>query len=299
MRDGMIYFKEPTRAPMFAVPRHFAQNLAGDELVQAWQEEVVRRNYGRFYWAWVSLPARASTTVIAGIHRADYFGWVCDAFQLDWKIVPPHRNGRETDIWTSGLRRVPQRALKRHETALLDRAQPGSERQNIEPHWAVGEETELRRVFSLVLRLYARSTTGSTAPISSLFMASNPASFGGWRHTFNPSCYRGFQFSSALQPLLDVLPRHFVWTGLEWTFQEANRDSTTKANLHAREQNQKWGRDWRGNWSVTTPSIRLHTDVPSALSAHEKLESLLELRDWLDDQVSLRQRDNWLAKALD
>ena len=87
-------------------------------------------------------------------------------------------------------------------------------------------------------------------------------------------------------------------SGLHW----AKVNFLSVANYtedYLRAQRGQWGENWRGNWRFDTPQIQLDVQPSSAISAHDKLEAQLELRDWLAAKVTAHQSAVWLGKSLD
>ena len=301
MREGVIYFAEPKRAPVWAVTKIFERAVASDELIEAWQREVSRGNFGRYlvyaphlFWDAMRYDSGAQTA-LALVHRADYSGWAREWFDAQWRPVPAHRDGKPLDVWGQTFQNATRRAFYHVRSALLDRALPAA-RQNIDPRWVAGDEAELRRVFELGLRLFvrpdaARARGGKRWP----FAAANPVSPGGWGWASGPSYQSDFQISPAWKPLLDLMEQHFIWIGLQWERIEFRAPLAP----YVAAQRERWGDDWRGNWRVQTPSLVIEAAPPARLSSHDKLEAILQLRDWLHDKISPRQLQNWLSAALD
>lgn len=303
MREGVIYFQEPNRVNMWAVTRVFERELAGEELIEAWREEVARANYGRyvvyrpFLFDLKTSWSGGVQTTMGLVHRANYAGWAREWFDCNWRDVPAHRDGRTLDVWGSQFEKATRRVLHHTHRAFLDRALPASARRDIETRWARGSEAELQRVFALAMRLFVRdddlnAVSGRTAWI---FLASNPTESGGWA-TMSPGSYyqTPLRYAPNWNDLLKLLEQHFVLCGMSW-----QRGPTTDApdSFNAR-QREKWGENWRGDWEVVTPQIQLAAQPVAHVSAHEKLETALELRDWLQGKIAPRQLANWLSKAL-
>ena len=188
MRGGVVYFKENKRAPLWAVTRVFERDLAGDELIEAWQSEVRRGNHGRYI---VYRPALLTNrenwresidTAMPLIQRADHSGWMREWFEPVWHEIPPHRNGRELDVWGNQFQQATARAFYHVRDATLNRAIEPQQRANIETRWIKGSEAELQRIFSLALRLFVRADAAAAALLRERgwsYLASNPGQIAG------------------------------------------------------------------------------------------------------------------------
>ena len=304
MREGVIYFTQPKRAAMWAVTRVFEREMVGEELIEAWQAELARGNYGRYlvYTPHLYLDdvhyENSAVTALSLIHRADHSGWAREWWDEDWLRIPPHRDGVTLDVWANNFQAATRRAFYHTRHALLDRALPVSRRRAIETRWVAGNQAELKHVFGLALRLFARPDSLFVQYPAEyprwVFAASSPLAQNGWLQKKETHFGNLVNFSTVWNPMLELLERHFVWVGMDWERVELRRSP----NEYVQAQREKWGDDWRGNWSVQVPQIGIEAEFAPTLSAHEALEAKLELRDWLQDKVSPRQRANWLSKAL-
>ena len=303
MREGVIYFREPKRAAQWAVTRVWVREMAGEELIEAWKTEVERENYGRYlvYRPFLFEEQTSSggvQTAIAIVHRAEYSGWAREWFDQNWLDVPAHRDGKTLDVWGDKFELATRRVLHHTHRRFLNRALPASTRRNIETRWARGDETALQRVFALGLRLLVREDELAPTPPRTAwtFYASNPVEIGGWG-TMSPGSYHQtpLRYSLVWNDFLKLLEQNFVLSGLKW------KRETTPVSYHgiSAHQRKKWGEDWRGDWNIETPKVWLEARPAAYLSGHERLETSLELRDWLRDKISPRQLANWLSKTLD
>ena len=290
MREGVIYFTEPKRAPVWAITRQFERELRGDELSEIWRREIERENYGRFVIYRPTLPGTSVSTTLSIIHRADYSGWLREWFARDWRQTPVHRDQKTFDIWGDKFQNATRRAYSHAADALVNRAMEPGERRDIPMRWVAGDEAELNRIFALVTRVFVRRIPDypqQSGLFQRSFVASSPTNQGGW---FSADWLSSFasdlQVSPAFEPILRLMETHFVLVGLSWK------------KTYARPKT-PWGERWRGRWETVAPEIKLAAEIESSLSAHDRLEAQLEVRDWLHDKVSPRQSANWLSKALD
>lgn len=289
MREGVIYFAEPKRAPVWAITRIFERNLNGDELIKAWQKEIERDNYGRFIIYRPNLPGTSVNTTLAIIHRADYAGWVREWFAPDWHQTPIHRDRKTLDVWGNHFQNATRRAYSHVGEVLINRAMEPGERRDIPLEWIAGDEAELQRIFALAVRVFVRrdeTFPQQSGPFRRSFVASSPINEGGWfSQDWLSSFAADLQVSPAFLPMLRLMESHFVLVGLSWK-KATHRPKT------------RWGERWRGRFETVAPEIKLTAEIESSLSAHDKLEAQLELRDWLRDKISARQSANWSSKAL-
>lgn len=289
MREGVIYFAEPKRAPVWAVTRIFERNLQGDELIKAWRTEIERDNYGRFIIYRPNLPGTSVNTTLAMIHRADYASWAREWFSSGWHQTPIHRDRKTLDVWGNNFQNATRRAYSHVGETLIHRAMEPGERRDIPLEWIAGDEAELQRIFALTVRVFVRrheTFPQQSRPFRRSFVASSPINVGGWfSQDWLSSFAADLQVSPAFLPMLRLMESQFVLVGLSW-----------KKAIH-RPKN-SWGERWRGRWETFAPEVNLSAPIESSLSAHDRLEAQLELRDWLKGKVSARQSANWLSKAL-
>ena len=289
MREGTIYFAEPRRAPVWAITRVFERHLDGEELTENWKTEIERANFGRFIIYRPNLPDTTVSTTLAMIHRADYAGWVREWFAPDWHETPIHRDRKTLDVWGDKFQNATRRAYSHVGPALINRAMEPGERRDIPFQWVAGDEAELQRIFALAVRVFVRRNTDypqQSGPFRRSFAASSPINEGGWfSQDWLSSFAADLQVSPAFLPMLRLMESHFVLVGLSWK------------KAHHRPKN-PWGERWRGRFETVAPEISLSAEIESSLSAHDRLEAQLELRDWLRDKISARQSANWLSKAL-
>ena len=305
MREGVIYFREPKGASIWAVTRQFERDLAGDELINAWRDELKRENYGRYllytpylFGGRLGNKARSGTETALGlVHRADYSGWAREWFDDQWRDIPAHRDGRALDVWGKSWSDASKRAYAHVQTDLVERALPASVRRDIPTRWVSGDEAELRRIFGLALALFVRSLDDRRVVGSCVLAASNPISAGGWKWMVSPAYRHDLRFASAWKPLTELIQQKFVLVGMMWQRREA-QPSARNAD-YVKLQRARFGDDWRGDWRVQTPEVTLPIQLVARISAHEKLEATLQLRDWLNGKVSPQKSKNWLSKALD
>lgn len=289
MREGVIYFRESKRAPVWAITRQFEREMVGAELVEIWREEIGRANYGRFIIYRPNLSGTTVNTTLAMIHRADYSGWVREWFSSDWRQTPVRRDRKTLDVWGNNFQNATRRAYSHAADALINRAMEPGERRDFPLQWVAGDEAELKRIFALVVRLFLRrdpTYPQQSGLLRRSFVASSPINEGGWfSQDWLSSFAADLQVSPAFEPILRLMESHFVLIGMSWK-KTSDRPKTP------------WGERWRGRWEVVAPDIKLAVEVETGMSAHEKLEALLELRAWLAGKATPRQCANWLSQAL-
>ncbi len=295
MRGGIIYFKESQRSQIFAVLRQFESELRDDELIKAWSSEIERENFGRFLWRPLSFGGTPATTVIVSITRSDFSGWISDAFHISWLETPRRTGGKILDLWERNITHAINPAIERVRNSLLDRSMPSSERPIVPLRWVLGNEDELRHIFAVGMRLYARTRDGSAYSGYWGFAATNPASEGGFFNSAHSNKRGDLIFSPVLTDFLRLLQQHFVLVGIDWKHFNIMPDYASPL----RPMVTRWGDDWRGNYQLDTPTILFPAPLVASLSGHERLKLKSELRNWLSDKSTPSQIANLLAGVLE
>ncbi len=290
MRDGVIYFKEDGREAMWAIPRLFAQELAGDEsaLCETWREYVERQQFGRFVARHFTFPDTEAHGLATMIHGSDGSGWIKEWFDSNWLDVPPFSKSKQFDVWGQKYESASKRAIASALPALLDRALPPLDLVSTPARWVKGTQLELERAFALGVRAFV----GPREPrrrVEARFNAHGVAGKGGVVHGFNsPPFKNAFRVTPAFLPWIRALDEAFLWVGCSWF--EGRQSGYRSPDWLARseslksEQVQKWGEKWRGLWDFWAPQLRLSAPV-GELSAHERLESRFQLFEWIEEHA--------------
>lgn len=306
MRESIIYFKEPKRVAVYAVTKQFPRALDGDELVAAWKSEIARGNYGRFIARHLWFASVPASTVLTLVHRADGSGWIKEWFDSDWLETPPHRDGGRLELWDErGFHVANRRAIRRARPAMLQRVFPHDKAPEIQPRWLSGSEEEARRIVPHFLKLFA-PTMGrhfrSFERIPLELTACSPSANGVLQHYgIDGNYFYQFPLSSLTRRAFRVLQEHLAFEEMTWINRHL-RDDRRKHSYWKLEEiragNERFGDEWRGNFEMAIGTIRFDIapfDIPTH---HETLESLLEVRDWLDGKISSSQSAKLLAQAL-
>jgi hypothetical protein len=305
MHDRVIYFKEPHLVPVFAVTRRFERQLRGEELIEAWREETARENYGRHIARHLWFHSVPASTVLSVVHRADGSGWIKEWFSADWLETPPLREGSRLELWGKhSFHVLNRRAIARARRRFLNRHFSPGETPTIERRWKRGSEEEARRIVPVMLKLFA-PTMGrhfhSFDLIPFELGACSPGDTGLFhQHAIKGRWYPWFDFSPLARRALNLLREHLLFEEVQWINRRLHSDNGERSYLNDEEirlGNERFGDDWRGNFEFQLARVRFQIAPFGIPTAHEKLESLLELREWLDGKVSPRQREFWLQAA--
>lgn len=276
-RGGRIFFKEPSRSQIYATTERFDEDLSGDALIEKWEATVEAENYGaltakRDYLS--RLPIRAQIIFIV---RPDGSALAQEHFDGEtWFELP--RASIAPDLWnadavgdTIGL------LLGSAQNAVLDRA-IAPEIRSSEPVQFVGCTPAK---FALLLRgaasafvpddVRARLQMAVTFKSHSAFHAGEANSNFKWIERPAPDFAR----------VWDLMLEHHPFVGLNWHEGEEADNSYPRARLERlwKAGIEKWGDNWRGNWAPQRARFEWKSDA--IVSAHDTLESRLELRDWL------------------
>lgn len=305
MRDGVIYFKEPHLVPVFAVTRRFERELRGDELIEAWKEAVAREDYGRHIARHLWIHSVPASTVLSLVHRADGSGWIKEWFSPDWLDTPPLRDGSRLELWGKhSFHVLNRRAIARTRKRLLNRQFSPDETPTVARHWKRGNEEEARRIVPVMLKLFAPtmgSHFDSFEQIPFQLSACSPGDPGMFhQHPIKGRWYPWFDFSPLARRALNLLREHLLFEEVQWINRRLHPDNGERSYLDAeriRAGNERFGDHWRGNYEFHLAHVRFQIAPFDLPSAHEKLESLLELREWLDGRVSPEKREFWLRAA--
>lgn len=87
VRDGIIYFRDAAKVRVFAVPQRFLDLNPNDseQLIQIWQREIERENYGSHLISRRTWPGTRATSSFCIVLRADGSGTIREHFDADWR----------------------------------------------------------------------------------------------------------------------------------------------------------------------------------------------------------------------
>ena len=299
MREGVIYFKEDARAPMWAVTQIWPDELKNDEesLVKTWREAVARGDFGRYVARNFGFTGTQAHGVAAMIHRADGAGWIKEYFDADWRQIPAYRGGKTFDVWGTKFQTASQRAIRHAMPKLLARTLPTLETLSSQSRWLAGEPGEVERLFALAVRAWVRPFPDT--PFLNLeadFEAHSIKGGGGFVSNHNNWSWSAqLRFAPGFRAFLELIENHNLWVGWQWS--RGTLDSPLVNAQTMEVGNREWGEMWRGNFGFEVPVLKLEAVVSSVLSAHETLETQLQLRDWLQDKVAPARLKSLLKSA--
>jgi len=295
LHEGLIYFKEPSRAPVFAITETFDPSLMRDAigLISRFGSEVAQSNYGalvskRDYFP--GLPVRAQISLIL---RPDGSGWMREHFDEEWFVLPSDK-AAPLDVWNDQDTEAAMRAhLPFAQRSLLNRAISPETMQCETPIWQ-GEASE---TITQLLIAAARTWIAPSAPWNDeewrLLKFKSHSAFsrgdieGRWRaHAL---------LSPHFATFWELLEPQIQFVGVRWS------EGGEQLEQYARSRNEKiyqaglekWGREWRGNWAPQRASYSIQLPDTSNQTAHEKMEAALFLRDWLRGRMGEKELE-WL-----
>lgn len=292
LREGVLYFKEPSRAQIFAIPQVWEQSLATDSigLISAFQRGVGEGNYGalftkRDYFA--KLPVRGHFLLLV---RADGTGWMREHFDPAWFSLPEWEKPLAFDLWDD-------KAFESQVSAVLPIVKDSLLQRTIEPEirqadtarWIGGTEAEFSALIIAATHLFVPPGNASSNTNPLLFKMKSHSAFakgeieGYW---FKNACRR-----PAYGAIWQLMEKQFRFVGVRWSeggeevemYPRARVEKVYKAGL------EQWGENWRGNWAPQRGSLELAIPHSNVMTAHEKLESALVLRQWLKDKMPAEQ----------
>jgi len=283
LHEGLIYFKEPSRAPVFAITETFDSSLARDAigLISRFGSEVAQSNYGalvskRDYFP--GLPVRAQISLIL---RPDGTGWMREHFDDDWFMLPDDK-AAPLDVWNDQDTEAAMRArLPFAQRSLLNRAISPEWRQRETPVWQ-GEASE---TITRLLIAAARTWIAPSAPWNDeewrLLKFKSHSAFS--RGDIEGRWLKHALLSPQFAAFWEVLEPQIQFVGVRWS------EGGEQLEQYARTRNEKifqaglekWGRDWRGNWAPQRASYPVQLPDTSNPTAHERMEAALLLREWL------------------
>lgn len=96
----------------------------------------------------------------------------------------------------------------------------------------------------------------------------------------------------------DFLLERNTFVGLRWSEErEQNRRiPRTESQRVIKAGLEKWGRNWRGNWAPQR--ARLEIPFTQEVSAHERFEAVLLLREWMQDKFTPAEQKELLAHIM-
>lgn len=300
MRGGVIFFKEPSRGQVFAIPELFDKNLSRDGigLVSRWQNEVAAGNFAAFVTKrdyFPQLPVRAQMLMIL---KPDGSGWMKEHFDQEWFLLPDDKRA-DVDVWNDkDVESQVRERLPFVQRSLLSRALDPQVLELDPPTWTSESGERIAELLVAATRLFIEPSNPWNDDERRVLEIKSHSAFskgdieGFWRaHALhNPRFARVWQL---LEPRIQ-------FTGVRWS-----EGGEVLEAQYARNRNdkvfgagmEKWGELWRGNWAPQRASFRVQLPDVANQSAHERLEAGLLLREWLRGKMSDGEIEELLGSA--
>lgn len=283
IEQNRVFFRaaDDKKAPIFSLARPFKEELA--HLEQWFQHELNTGRVRRFETRVVDLR-RGEPTLAQFLFDHDDSGEVREWFdsnwtpfsKLSWELRPHARVWHDDWIMMS-----PERAVKRAQNALLARPFDKTKVPEVVANWNGSSLRELTRVVEALSHIFWQNQADTTlwrtingmpvyaraGAVSTVFCHS-PSSILSRRGTSWPS-WMPSKWRELLTPFL-------ARDGLEW------------------KRNTAFPADVRAGWEVFVPTLGFSPEHAPDISMHEKLESVLFLREWLQDKVAKEQIETLL-----
>ena len=296
MREGVIFFKEPSRGAVFAIPELFKQELSCDAigLVSRWQSEVAQNNFGAFITKrdyFPKLPVRAQ---IALILKPDGRGWMKEHFDDEWFLLPDDKRA-ELDVWNDkDVESQVRERLPFVQRSLINRALDLPVLERDPPTWKLESGEKISKLLAAATRLFiAPSNPWNDDERRVLKLKSHSA--------FSKGDIEGFWLKHALHNpnfarLWELLEPRIQFVGVRWSQggEQLDQYGRSRNEKVFNEGLEKWGELWRGNWAPQRASFRVPLPDVSNQTAHEQLEAGLLMRDWLRGKMSEAEMENLL-----
>ena len=299
MREGVIYFKDAEHARVYAVTRLSDDEIAVDaeRLVAVWKAEIARENYGAFLVIRHRFPRSFATASCCIILQADGSGWIKEHFDRDWtkfySLLPePLRLWGRKPLGHKG-----EFIFQQMHSHFLERAVSPAHFQSIEPRWTNGSAEEMMTVARSAAQLWQIPYPASKT--LEWICQSNSA-------FFNESSILPFRYASHYQSTFNEIQEwvrwHYAFVGIAWIKATENAELQEQMRYKQRKNwlrsVDKWGENWRGNWSGTQFKLQLFAPPISNASMHDKLEAARVMQKFLAGRMPADEIEAILRDAL-
>lgn len=287
MHEGVIYFKEPSRGALYAIPQLFAPELAKDPigLISAWRDAVRVENYGVFVIKrdyFQGLPVRGQFLTIV---QSDGGGWMKEHFDTEWFSLPLLEKALDFNVWDDKEVETHMRTiLPGVKASLLQRTVSPEVRHAGAPRFVGGDQNQWLLLLAAGARLFLSNSRVNKAA-SDQKLKSHSA--------FAKGEFEGFWIKNALREpnfaaFWRTVEAKIAFVGVHWN-EGGEREQQYARPRSVRVFNagiEAWGENWRGNWAPQRGSFSFDLADFGSCSAHEKLEAALQCRDFLRGQTS-------------
>lgn len=298
MREGVIFFREPTLAPVYAVPKRFDQELAGDpeKLVFEWQREAKGDNYGAYFVSHRKCPGTPAYANYCLIVRPDNTGWMKEHFDEEWREIAP-LVALKNPLWIPKptYSYTSEQICKKMRPQFLKREVDARHFQTLGPHW----NHDPHEMVSVL-----RSTAILWLPTSYMdWFFGKPLDWQCKSNSpFRDGAVMGHLTSHQTHRpnvVWDIVKWHYGFVGVQW---KRASDHPELIALYKPTVWQKgydaYGENWRGNWIGSAFETTLTAPPLSTPTHHDKLEAALCLRDFLADKMPADKLAMWIQDAL-
>ncbi len=283
IHDGTLYFKEPARSRGWALLEEFEPDAARDSigLVSRWQRAVDAGQFGAFVSRrdyFPKLPVRAQILLLL---TGDGSGWMREHFDPDWFLLPGDR-AAPFDVWNDlEVEATVEARLPFAQRQLINRAIPRETLSTDAPRWLAMSGDEIARVVTAAATLFLSPDAFWNEPDNRVLKIRSHSAFarGDIEGRFLKHALHSPQFARVWK----LLEPRIQYVGVQW------REGGEESDQYVRPRNEavfaagleKWGHLWRGNWAPTRASFPIEIPEIAGITAHERLEAGLVLRDWL------------------
>jgi len=298
MHGGVIFFREPSLAPVYAIPTRFDKELAGDpeKLVFEWQHEVGRDNYGSYFVSHRKWPGTPTTTNYCFIVRADGSGWMKEHFDEEWhEIINPF--SLRTQVWSAKptFSHLSETICKKMRPLFLKREVDKRHFQTIASHWN-HDPHEMMSVLRSAAVLWLPTPYMDWffgKPLDWKCKSNSP--FRNGAVVGHLTAHKTHRYNI----VWDFVKWHYGFVGVEWKRASDHPEliALFKPNVWQKGFD-TYGEDWRGNWIGSAYETTLTAPSLSPPTQHDKLEAALCLREFLADKMPAEKLATWIQDAL-
>lgn len=299
LREGVLFFKEPSRAQIFAVPQIFEESLSTDAigLISAFQREVAAGNYGALFTKrdyFPRLPVRGNFILLV---CANGSGWMREHFDDLWFALPEWEKPLAFDLWGADLEtRIPA-ILPSVKDSLLQRIVEPQVRKADTARWEGGTAEEFSALLLAASRLFLALPDSRESGSQLVFKVKSDSAFAPgergyfWRK-FADGKHTDLSFKSAYaspehEVVWELLEKQFRFVGVKWSEGGEENEAYGRSRVESffQEGLAQWGEEWRGNWAPQRASFEVAIPDFRNRSAVEKGEAVLLLREWLEGRL--------------
>ena len=297
MRNGVIFFKEPSRGQVFAITELFDQNLSRDAigLVSRWQNQVAQNNFGAFVLKrdyFPKLPVRAHILLIV---KPDGSGWMKEHFDEEWFLLPDDKRA-DLDVWND--KHVESQVRDRLpfvQRSLINRALNPQVLELDLPTWKLESGEKISELLVAATRLFIEPSSHWNQDERRVLKIKSHSAF-------SKGDIEGFWLKHALHNpkfarVWELLEPQIQFVGVRWSEggEQLDQYGRSRNEKVFKEGLEKWGQLWRGNWAPQRASFRVQLPDVSSQTAHEQVEAGLVLRDWLREKMINSEIEQLLA----